>query len=43
MTNGFYAFYYTGNIGSGFGILVLKDRLIAGADATGGYTTANIG
>jgi hypothetical protein len=34
--NGFYAVYYTGKAGSGFAIVVFKDGIIAGADASGG-------
>jgi len=34
--DGFYAVYYTGQAGSGFGMLVMKDGVIAGADVTGG-------
>jgi hypothetical protein len=34
--DGFYAIYYTGRAGSGFGVLVLKGGVITGADASGG-------
>lgn len=34
--NGFYAIYFTGTSGSGFGILALKDGIIVGVDVTGG-------
>ncbi len=34
---GFYAIYYTGRFGSGFGVLVLKEGIITGADAAGGF------
>lgn len=36
MVNGFYAAYYTGEVGIGFAVLVLTDGTIMGADATGG-------
>ncbi len=34
--NGFYAAYFTGEIGSSIGMFVFKDGVIAGADAGGG-------
>lgn len=34
--NGFYAIYFTGTSGSGFGLLALKDGSIVGVDVTGG-------
>jgi hypothetical protein len=36
MLNGFYALYYTGRTGSGFGVIVLKDGIVTGADVSGG-------
>jgi hypothetical protein len=36
MINGFYALYYTGKAGSGFGVVVFKDGIVTGADASGG-------
>jgi hypothetical protein len=36
MLNGFYSVYYTGRTGSGFGVLVLKDGIVTGADVSGG-------
>jgi hypothetical protein len=36
MINGFFRMAYTGNTGSGFGIIVLHDGNIAGADVAGG-------
>jgi hypothetical protein len=44
MVNGFHALYYTGRTGSGFGVVVFKDGIVTGADASGGlydgeYTT----
>src|SRR6516225_9093463 len=34
--NGFYVVYYTGKTGSGFAIIVFRDGIITGADASGG-------
>jgi hypothetical protein len=34
--DGFYALYYTGRVGSGFGVIVLKGGIVTGADVTGG-------
>jgi hypothetical protein len=36
MLDGFYALYYTGRVGSGFGVIVLKGGIVTGADVTGG-------
>src|SRR6266576_982816 len=36
MSEGIYAMYFTGNAGSGHGLLMLKSGVIAGADAAGG-------
>ena len=36
MLNGFYSIYYTGKTGTGFGVLVLKDGIVTGADVSGG-------
>lgn len=33
---GFYAVYYTGVAGFGHAVLILKDDIVSGADATGG-------
>ena len=35
MTDGFYAIYYTGKTSSGFGLLVFRSGIIAGADVAG--------
>src|SRR5215467_10738836 len=34
--DGIYAMYFTGSVGSGFGLLILNNGIIAGADAVGG-------
>jgi len=34
--NGIYALYFTGTSGSGFGVIILKDGVMTGADVTGG-------
>ena len=34
--NGFYAMYFTGRLGSGHAVFIMKDGVIAGADAVGG-------
>ncbi|HCR85160.1 MAG TPA: hypothetical protein DIV86_00625 [Alphaproteobacteria bacterium] len=34
--NGIYAIYYTGAIGSGQGVVIIKDGVISGADVVGG-------
>jgi hypothetical protein len=34
--DGFYAMYFTGAMGSGNGVLVLREGVIAGADSAGG-------
>jgi hypothetical protein len=36
MEDGFYAMYYSGAIGNGIGILAVKDKIIYGADISGG-------
>lgn len=36
MLNGFYALYYTGRTGNGFGVIALKDGIVTGTDVTGG-------
>ena len=36
MLDGFYALYYTGKFGTGFGVIVLKDGIVTGADVSGG-------
>jgi hypothetical protein len=33
---GIYVMYFTGSLGSGYGLLILKNGVIAGADAAGG-------
>lgn len=35
MINGFYSIYFSGVIGEGFGIVVLRDGVIVGVDAVG--------
>lgn len=35
MINGFYSIYFTGMAGVGFGVIVLKDGTITGADSAG--------
>lgn len=39
--NAIFAMYYTGNAGSGLGVVILRDGLIAGADAGGGIYDGN--
>lgn len=39
--NGFYAIYFTGTQGTGFGLLILKDGIIVGADVAGGVFDGN--
>jgi hypothetical protein len=34
--DGIYAMYFTGSVGSGSGLLLLKDGIVAGADSAGG-------
>lgn len=34
--NGIFALYYTGVAGSGFGLVMMREGMIAGADAAGG-------
>lgn len=36
MLDGFYALYYTGRTGSGFGVIVFKGGIVTGADVNGG-------
>ena len=45
---GIYAMYFTGSVGSGSGLLLLKNGIIAGADSAGGiydgsYTVEEMG
>ncbi|WNM61169.1 hypothetical protein [Candidatus Nitrospira neomarina] len=46
MIDGFYSIFFTGVSGQGFGVIVLKDGILVGADNTGGsydghYTVNN--
>lgn len=46
MTEGFYSIFFTGVSGQGFGVIVLKDGTLVGADSAGGtydghYTIEN--
>lgn len=36
MADGFYGIFYTGTVGSGFGVVVLHDGKVTGVDVTGG-------
>lgn len=36
MIDGFYAIYFTGHAGSGFGVIALQNGIVTGADAVGG-------
>jgi hypothetical protein len=35
MIDGFYSIAFTGNAGSGFGMVIFRDGLVAGADVSG--------
>lgn len=41
MLNGFYSIYFTGLVGVGFGVIILKDGIIMGVDGAGATYDGN--